>query len=133
MILAPHALSMLRQRWLARRDELRGLHALVDGAVLCESLLAELDALARDAATEPLSLQQAAAESGYSPDHLGRLVRERKITNVGRRNAPRIRRGDLPAKPARVVAKGATIAYDPVADARSLASRLQSGDEHDTT
>lgn len=45
-----------------------------------------------------LSLQEAAAESGYSADHLGRLVREGKIPNAGRPNAPRIAAGDLPRK-----------------------------------
>lgn len=36
--------------------------------------------------------------TGYSPAHLGRLVREGKIPNHGRTNAPRVRRGDLPVK-----------------------------------
>lgn len=47
---------------------------------------------------QPLTLDQAARESGYSAGHLGRFVREGKIPNAGRPNAPRIRRGDLPAK-----------------------------------
>ena len=46
-----------------------------------------------------LTLQEAAAESGYSADHLGRMVREGKIPNVGQPNAPRIARKDLPRKP----------------------------------
>lgn len=45
-----------------------------------------------------LNLQQAAEASGYSPDYLGKLVREDKIPNAGRRNAPRIRRSDLPLR-----------------------------------
>ena len=43
-----------------------------------EALAAEND--------EVLTLQRAAAESGYSADHLGRLVREGKIPNAGRPN-----------------------------------------------
>lgn len=46
-----------------------------------------------------LTLAEAAAESGYSPDHLGRLVREGKIPNAGRPGAPRIARRDLPERP----------------------------------
>lgn len=51
----------------------------------------------RDAA--PLTIRQAAAESGYSEDHLSRLIREGTIPNAGRPNAPRIARADLPLKP----------------------------------
>ena len=49
---------------------------------------------------DTLSLADAAKESGYTADHLGRLVRQGTIENVGRKNAPRIRRRDLPRKPA---------------------------------
>ena len=45
-----------------------------------------------------LTLQEAADLSGYSADHLGRLVREGKIPNAGRPKAPRIARRDLPRK-----------------------------------
>ena len=47
---------------------------------------------------EPLNLQQAAEWSGYSPAHLGRQLTEGKIPNTGRKNAPKVRRGDLPRK-----------------------------------
>jgi hypothetical protein len=49
---------------------------------------------------EVLSLVDAAAECGYSADHLGRLVRSGQLPNSGRRKAPKIRRRDLPKKPA---------------------------------
>ena len=45
-----------------------------------------------------LSLVEAARESGYSADHLGRLVRDGKIPNAGRPGAPRIALKDLPRK-----------------------------------
>ena len=44
------------------------------------------------------SLVEAARESGYSADHLGRLVRDGKIPNAGRPGAPRIALKDLPRK-----------------------------------
>lgn len=46
-----------------------------------------------------LTLEEAGGESGYSPDHLGRLVRQGTLPNAGERNAPLIRRRDLPRKP----------------------------------
>lgn len=96
--LNPPALRSLRERWLARRDELHRLDALVNGARLCEELLADLDAASASAEAVLLSLRAASAESGYSADHLGRLVRAGKIANAGRPNAPKIRRTDLPRK-----------------------------------
>lgn len=98
MLTSSDGLTAFRARWIARRDELRRLHALVDGAELCDALLGDLDALLSASASELLSLRQAAAESGYSPDHLGRLIREGKIPNAGRHHAPRIRRADLPRR-----------------------------------
>jgi hypothetical protein len=123
VIASPDGLAAFRARWIARRDALRQLHALVDGAELCDALLGELDTLLAASAGELLSLRQAAAESGYSPDHLGRLIREGKLPNAGRLHAPRIRRGHLPMKQMPQLASHQVRAYDPVADARSLASR----------
>jgi hypothetical protein len=50
---------------------------------------------------ELLTLQGAADESGYSLDHLGRMLRERKIPNAGRKGKPLIRRADLTVKSSR--------------------------------
>ena len=133
MIASPNAFRAFRERWLTRRDELRRLHALVDGATLCDELLAELDQIADSGANELLPLHRAAAESGYSVDHLGRLLRDGKLANAGRVNAPRIRRGDLPIKARHAVALDAERSYDPDTDARSLVSRLQHGGAHGTT
>lgn len=44
------------------------------------------------------NLEQAAAASGYSAGHLGRLVKVGKIPNAGRPNAPKIALRDLPMK-----------------------------------
>ena len=98
MIAHPHALAAFRERWLTRRDELRRLHALVDGATLCEALLADLDATLRAEHSVALSLRDAAQLSGYSADHLGRLLRAGTLPNVGRPHAPKIRIADLPRK-----------------------------------
>ena len=86
-------------RWSQRADELKRLAANVDG----QRLIAELALLFREEDSQALTLREAAQESGYSPDHLGREVRAGRIPNVGRRNAPRVRRGDLPRKPGRLL------------------------------
>lgn len=50
MLATTRTLAALRERWLTRRDELCRLHAFVDGAVLCDELLIELDGLAQETA-----------------------------------------------------------------------------------
>ena len=82
-----------------------------------------------DRADERLSLAQASERSGYSQDHLARLIREGRIPNAGRRGSPRIRAGDLPVRPAshhrehELVVSDRSRVYDPVADARAIGSR----------
>lgn len=48
---------------------------------------------------ERLSPTDAARESGYSPDHIRRLIRQGKVANAGDDASPKIRRQDLPRKP----------------------------------
>ena len=107
--------------WRSRAGELRRYGADPQ-ALMAERLADELDAALRRHDDELLTLDQAAQESGYNAESLGRLVRERRIPNAGRPRAPRIRRADLPHKPAGV-ATAPVAAYDPVADARSLRNR----------
>ena len=120
MIATPHALCAFRERWLTRRDELRRLHALVDGATLCDELLADLDIAVRSEGAAALSLREAARASGYSADHLGRLVRAGTVVNVGRPNAPKVRLSDLPRK-----AGAARAAEDLTQTQHSAKSRVQ--------
>lgn len=58
-----------------------------------------LEGYIREWEAEPLTLQEAAEESGYAPDHLSRLIREGTLPSAGEPYAPRIRRKDLPHKP----------------------------------
>lgn len=88
------------EKWSAEAETLKRRAALVDGAALLTEVLADFVAVTRGDADDTLNLQEAARESGYSADHLGRLLRDGKLPNAGRANAPRIRRRDLPRKPA---------------------------------
>lgn len=63
-----------------------------------EDRAAELEAALQEHDSEPVTLTEAARISGYSADHLGRLVRKGVIRNCGAPNAPKLRRGDLPRK-----------------------------------
>ncbi len=113
-------------RWRVRREELARLGAQVDGAKLCDEVLADVEALLTGEDESLLSLQEAAARSGYSSDHLRRLHRSGKLP--ARRDGRRLffRAGDLPKKPT-VVDAVAIRAYDPVADARRVATRTSRG------
>ena len=67
-------------------------------ATALESCAAELEATLVERDETTFSLVEAATESGYSADHLGRLVRDGRIPNAGRPGAPRIARTHLPRK-----------------------------------
>jgi len=113
-------------RWRARRDELARLGAHVEGAKLCDEVLADFEAVTTAEDESLLGLQDAAARSGYSTDHLRRLHRLGKLP--AHRDGRRLffRAGDLPKKPA-VVDVRPLRAYDPIADARRVATRPDHG------
>lgn len=116
----------LPERWREHAELLRS-YGQESTARVCELHAREVEEALECSAAEPLTLTQAARESGLSADHLGRLVREEKLPNAGREGAPRIRRGDLPVKvraeAGRQLASAAENGYDPITDARSLLSR----------
>src|SRR5947209_11670429 len=113
-------------RWRARRDELARLGAHVEGAKLCEEVLADFESVTTAEDEALLGLQDAAVRSGYSSDHLRRLHRLGKLP--ARRDGRRLffRAGDLPKK-ATVVDARPVRAYDPIADARRVATRTSLG------
>jgi len=76
-------------------------------ATIWELAASEIESALLVDGAELLTLQEAAQISGYSADHLGRLVRSGRLPNHGRKHAPRVRRADLPMKPLlRAVAQG---------------------------
>jgi hypothetical protein len=68
-------------------------------AVAFSEAAKELEEALAQSQAEELTLAEAAAESGYSADHLGQLLKDGVIPNAGRKHAPRILRRDLPRKP----------------------------------
>ena len=66
-------------RWRAHLSEWARVGALVDGVKVCQEVLADLEALTRAEDEAVLSLSEAAVESGYSQDHLRRLLRMGKL------------------------------------------------------
>jgi hypothetical protein len=91
-------------------------------AVAYERAADTLDATIDAQSEAPLTLREAARESGYSADHLGRLVRLGIIPNAGRPRAPRIRRADLPRRAALPNAGEGGMLQSPGNLARAVAS-----------
>ena len=92
----------LGHRWREEASILRRRGA-ASQACLLESCADELEKALRETAGMLLSLADAARATGYSPDHLGRLVKAGKVHNYGRPNAPRVRLADLPTKRGRLL------------------------------
>jgi hypothetical protein len=59
----------------------------------------ELERALETFGAETLTLDAAAKVSGYSPDYIRKQIAAGALPNAGRKNAPRVRRGDLKAKP----------------------------------
>lgn len=92
------AIASVARDWRTQVLSLRAWGASAQANVL-EHAAEQLEQAIADEGRTILTLHEAAAESGYSAEHLARLIRHGKIPNVGRRHAPRVRRGDLPRKP----------------------------------
>ncbi len=99
--------TTLSARWRTRAKLFRD-HAEEPLALAYEACATELDKALQEQDDRLLSLQEAAELSGYSADHLGRLVRDGRIPNAGRLGSPRIAYRDLPRKSPTVVPIGST-------------------------
>lgn len=92
------SIGTLALRWRAEAERFRSLEANGQAAAF-EQAARELELAMARQANEVLTIREASNESGYSEDHLGRLLREGTIPNAGEPFSPRIRRCDLPRKP----------------------------------
>ena len=99
------------------------LRSQVDAAALVREIVASIRSIREASLNELLSLTEAAERTGHTADHIGRLVREGKVPNAGRKNAPRVRVRDLVSHLKPKLAPFPNKAYDPDTDARSLRVR----------
>lgn len=88
----------LIDRWRAWREQFGDVDARVSATRIIDHFIDDLQALEHARGETLLSLTEAATLSGYSREHLGRLVRDGPIPNAGRQGAPKIRRRDVPMK-----------------------------------
>lgn len=105
-------LNIVLNRLAQRRSELERLNAQVQGVALLDEIVDLLQNVEMPLATaEPLlTLTAAARQSGFSSDHLGRLVARGDVPNHGRKHAPRLRLSECPRKYGEVAAGGRFIA-----------------------
>src|SRR5205807_3968361 len=96
-----HGGPALSLKWRADAAVLRHRGAELQAVVL-EQCATELEAYERERGLEALTLEAAAAESGYSYSALQKLVAAGTLANVGDKHKPRVRRGELPRKAGRV-------------------------------
>ena len=119
-----HGIEGILAEIRAKARELREDFGCEAPARSLEWAAAKVESALREATQELLTLPEAARISGYSVDHLARMVREKRIPDLrpnGSRGRIRIRAADLPRKPAG--------AHTPSADVHELASRLFGGKE----
>lgn len=111
------------ERLTLAADDYERIDAYVSGGKLLRSVICDLEAIAAEDINQPVTLTRAAEISGYSADHIGRLVRQGKLKNVGRRGVPRVISSDLPRRPRSRLVSRAPQPYDADTDARSLRVR----------
>ncbi len=96
----PSSLASLLSQWREDAERLRTWGC--DGqATILERCADQLDAHAATVADATLSLDEAAAASGYSVAHLRRLVAQGVVPYVGTNGVTAVRQQDLPYKPRR--------------------------------
>ena len=107
------SLVELQQKWESRRADAERLGSVMNGALICADILADLHALELHADAETASLADAAKLCDYHPNSLSRLVKAGRLTNYGTKARPKVRVSDLPRKakpetprPVAVVAAG---------------------------
>ncbi len=118
----------LARHWRTEAEMLRRRGAPQQAEAL-KSCADELEAALREHEQATLTLKEAAAESGYSEEHLRRLVGSGSLPaqrNGGKRSHIRVRRSDLPRKPLRGAQgrKNGAERYNVDKDARDIANRL---------
>ena len=105
----------LANGWIKDAKFLRE-HGASEAATTSEKHAREVVEAVKQAEDEELTLDEAAAASGYARRTLREKVSSGEIPNAGRKNAPRIRRGDLPKR----VGSRSADAFDASAAAQTI-------------
>ena len=92
----------LMAKWHARAIEYHKLMVRVDGAALCEEIIADLRQADVETMNDLLTQSEAVQESGYTMQQLRRLAKEGKLLSSGRGRGWRVARRDLPRRPSLV-------------------------------
>jgi hypothetical protein len=92
------SVTALLQRWREEAEQLTDRYSASALAALTTTHITELENAFKADMNETMCLRQAAEYGGYTADHLGRMISNGTLLNVGRRNAPKLRRGDVPMK-----------------------------------
>lgn len=121
-------LQSLRRSWSTKADDFAEHHC-GEAAAAYRLAADEVERELRAWNRELLTIGEAAEESGYSPEHLRRLVRRDNLLaerGTGARSRLRVQRGHLPAKTPEAPggASGPVSVYNPDEDARDIAKRL---------
>jgi len=115
----PHALL---NEWRSRAAFFQD-HNLNDIASLIQKLAQELEDALDAEADQVFTLTEAAEVSAVSREHLGRLIREGRIPNAGRKGAPRILGQHIPRNVG--VALPAPSASDHLPDATAIVRSIE--------
>lgn len=92
-------LARLPQEFRGKAIAARHLTGSEAAAHVWDTAAAEVEQRLREAFVEPLTLEAAALESGYTRNHLRRMLTKGRLTNSGTDADPRILRMHLPRKP----------------------------------
>lgn len=91
-------LTELAEQWRDEHAPLLRSYGDERGAQICEYHAGQLEEALHERESQPLSVAEASALSGFSQSHLYHCIEDGTLPNAGRRGAPRIRRADVPKK-----------------------------------
>jgi len=119
----------LRAKWSARRAEWETLGVTVNGAKICEELIADFEKVLTSHDEAVLNTNEAAAMTGYSRERLLGLYRQGKLRGHKKGKNVFFRAGDLPRKPrggqVAAMPNSAPVDHDTRAAAQRLAEKLR--------
>src|SRR5437868_1841826 len=90
-----HDLDAAFAWWERFASDCEELDTHVSASMLTRKVISSLRDIVHRDLNQALTLTEAARRSGNSVGHLGRLIRQGKLPNAGRKFAPKIRAGDL--------------------------------------